>query len=122
MTWTYSQASGTLSRNGNLVARGYSGHGAGKNKHSMQTVRSVGPIPKGSYTIGSPRHSARVGPFAMPLTPHPETQTFGRDAFFIHGDSKRHPGSASNGCIVISERAVRERVWSSGDHRLLVER
>ncbi|MPW09303.1 hypothetical protein GCT19_27215 [Paraburkholderia sp. CNPSo 3155] len=80
MTWTHSQSSGTLSRDGSLVARGYSGHGAGKNNPVMQAVRSVGPIPEG------------------------------------------HPGSGSNGCIVISDRIVRERVWSSGDRQLRVER
>ncbi|MGF6612072.1 hypothetical protein OKW45_006994 [Paraburkholderia sp. WSM4175] len=32
----------------------------------------------------------------MPLTPNPGTHTFGRDAYFMHGDSKSHPGSASN--------------------------
>ncbi|MGF6481227.1 hypothetical protein QFZ91_003390 [Paraburkholderia sp. JPY419] len=58
----------------------------------------------------------------MPLTPDPGTETFGSNAFFIHGDSKSHPGNASNGCIVISNRAVRERIWSSGDHQLRVER
>ncbi|MGF6922638.1 hypothetical protein OKW41_007926 [Paraburkholderia sp. UCT70] len=58
----------------------------------------------------------------MPLTPNPGTHTFGRDTFFMHGDSKSHPGSASNGCIVIVDRAVRERVWSSGDRQLRVER
>ncbi|WP_309235074.1 tlde1 domain-containing protein [Paraburkholderia youngii] len=105
MTWTYNQTSGTLSRDGSLVARGYSGHGAGKNNPVMQAVRSVGPIPEGSYTIGTPRHSHHVGAFAMPLTPDPGTETFGRNAFSMHGDSKSHPGSASNGCIALFRTA-----------------
>jgi hypothetical protein len=119
MTWTHSQTTGTLSQNGRIVGHGYSGYGAGKNNQSMQSARSVGPIPEGNYTIGSPHHSNHVGNYAMPLTPDLGTQTFGRDAFFMHGDSTRHPGLASTGCIIM-DRIIRERVWSSGDRQLRV--
>ena len=119
MTWIYSQTTGTLFRDGQISGHGYSEHGAGKNNSSMQVIRSVGPIPEGLYTIGSPRHSTRVGAFAMPLSPDTGTQTFGRDAFFMHGDSIHNPGSASSGCVIM-DRSVREQVWSSGDRKLRV--
>jgi len=119
MTWTYSQTTGALTHNGDLVGHGYSGYGAGKNNSAMQTVRAVGPIPEGYYRIGAPHHSDHVGNFAMSLTPEQGTQTFGRDAFFLHGDSTKHPGSASNGCIIM-DRITREKVWTSGDRQLKV--
>jgi hypothetical protein len=37
----------------------------------------------------------------------------------MHGDSKEHPGCASEGCVILP-RTVREQVWSSGDHDLKV--
>lgn len=121
MAWEYSQSMGTLYHNGNMAGQGYSGASEGKNNPSMQAVRMVGPIPEGEYTIESPRNSARVGPYAMPLTPQYGTNTFGRDAFYIHGDSVSSPGSASSGCVILN-RAVREQIWSSGDRTLKVVR
>ena len=36
--------------------------------------------------------------------PHGDsTETHRRSGFLMHGDSKPHPGSASNGCIVLPE-------------------
>jgi hypothetical protein len=37
----------------------------------------------------------------------------------MHGDSKEHPGCASQGCIILP-RPVREQVWHSGDRELEV--
>jgi len=45
--------------------------------------------------------------------------TFGRDGFLIHGDSVRHPGDASEGCIILPRR-FRERIWTSEDTDLEV--
>jgi len=120
MPWIYRQSTGELSHHGKVVDKhGYSGHGAGKNKPSMQTVSAVGPIPQGTYRIGSPHHSKHVGNYAMALTPTAGTNTFGRYAFFMHGDSKKHPGEASEGCIIVSSYA-RHLVWASLDHEIRV--
>lgn len=119
MTWAYSQVSGALTRNGQLVAVGYSGHDVGKNNPGMQRVPNTGPIPQGRYFIGAPHDSPKVGPFALPLEPAPGTSTFGRSAFMIHGDSIVHPGTASEGCIILL-RDARNRIVESGDSELLV--
>jgi hypothetical protein len=118
--WTYHQKSGALhDKTGHLVSTGYSGHGEGKNNPAMQHVPSVGPIPRGLWKMEEPYDSGKVGPFAIPLTPLPETETFGRSAFRVHGDSKSEPGSASHGCI-IQPRIVRNQMWESGDRLLEV--
>lgn len=39
--------------------------------------------------------------------------------FRIHGDSIRAPGTASHGCIILP-RAIRDRIWASGDRALQV--
>ena len=118
--WTYSQKSGTLSQDDHKVAKGYSGAGQGKNNPAMQEVHNVGPIPQGDWTIsGPPADTKTHGPYVLKLRPASETETFGRSGFLIHGDSKEHPGTASQGCIVVS-RAVREKVWTSGDKDLKV--
>ncbi len=120
--WTWDQSAGRLyDPSGAWVSSGYSGKGRGKNNPSLQGVRGVGPLPRGRYRIGTPRKSARTGPFVMDLFPidatpnntvHDET---GRSAFQIHGDSVRNPGTASSGCIIL-RRVDRERIWRSGVH------
>jgi hypothetical protein len=119
MAWSYSQSTGTLSHDGQVIAIGYSGHDAGKNNPDMQQIPNTGPIPQGRYVIGTPHDSDKVGPFAMQLTPTPPTNTFGRFAFMMHGDSIVHPGTASEGCIILL-RDARNQIASSGDNDLIV--
>lgn len=119
MTWAYYQASGKLSHDGADVALGYSGAGEGKNNPAAQETHNVGPIPRGNYTISGPHDTVTHGPYVLPLTPDPANEMFGRSAFLIHGDSVVHPGTASEGCIIMP-RAVREQVWASGDTSLTV--
>jgi len=118
--WTYQQSTGELTNpGGDVVATGYSGHGAGKNNPAMQEKVDVGPIPQGTYTVGPPFTSDKHGPYAMSLTPAASDEMFGRSGFMMHGDSIEHPGGASEGCIIMP-RNIREMVWSSGDHSLQV--
>jgi hypothetical protein len=119
MPWTYSQSSGSLHHDGQLIAVGYSGHDVGKNNPALQSTPNVGPIPQGRYSIGEPHDSPKVGPFALPVEAMPGTNTFGRSAFLIHGDSIVHPGTASEGCIILL-RDVRNRIAASDDRVLVV--
>lgn len=119
MTWTYKQATGSLSHNGNYVATGYSGAGDGKNNPAMQDVRNVGPIPVGEYVIDDPCDTRTHGPYVLGLTPAAGNNMCGRSGFLIHGDSVVHPGTASQGCIIVP-RLVREDIWKSGDTALTV--
>jgi hypothetical protein len=54
----------------------------------------------------------------MALTPVGHT-AHGRTRFLIHGDSIRHPGNASEGCIVL-DRAARQAIATSGDNDIEV--
>lgn len=123
--WVWDQSAGTLSFDGALVSSGYSGKGRGKNNPTLQHLRGVGPLPRGTYRIGAPRTSQRTGPFAMDLYPIDATPSdtthdaTGRSAFQIHGDSVRSPGEASSGCIILP-RVIRERIWRSKVHRIEV--
>ena len=76
-------------------------------------------MPAGALQIGPPKDDNHVGPFALPLTPMPGTDTFGRFAFLIHGDSIVHPGTASEGCIILL-RDARNQIAASGDQELIV--
>lgn len=119
-TWTFEQATGdVLDETNTKAGSGYSGFGEGKNNPDLQHIEGVGPIPRGTYTIGEPHYSQHVGPFAMCLTPSPENEMFGRGDFLIHGDSKEHPGEASHGCIILP-RALREKIWASDCHQIEV--
>jgi hypothetical protein len=117
--WTFNQSSGELWQNGQFKGTGYAGMGVGKNNPAMQNVRFVGPIPCGFYAIGSPTDDTFVGKYALPLTPDPENEMFGRDSFFIHGDNPAHPGQSSDGCIV-TELPMRMEIWESADLKLQV--
>ena len=118
--WTYQQSTGQLSHDGEPIGTGYAGHGTGVNDPAMQDQHNVGPVPQGKYTIGpSEDRPNSIGAFALPLTPDPANQMFGRTAFFIHGDNMQMNHTASDGCIVIA-RTVRNLVASSGDRQLTV--
>jgi hypothetical protein len=118
--WTYVQLTGAfLSPSGLLIAYGYAGAGIGRNNPRMQTVKNVGPLPCGFYTMNPPVDTKDHGPYVIWLTPDDSNLMFNRGDFGIHGDSIPHPGSASEGCI-IQPRFARERAWESNDHRLQV--
>ncbi len=118
--WTYVQQTGALLQDDQPVATGYSGFDNGKNNPAMQAVPNVGPIPQGEWTIvGPPVNTPDHGPYVLHLQPTPETNTFGRSGFLMHGDSIESPGCASRGCVIMP-RTVREQVWNSGDTDLEV--
>ena len=116
----YSQKSGRLVYDNELVGTGYSGNGAGLNNPAMQDTHDVGPIPAGFYTITSPYNSMH-SPYTLGLQPFGENEMYGRTDFLIHGDLIDAPGKhlASLGCVIMP-RWVRETVWNSGDHVLKV--
>lgn len=119
MPWTYSQTTGRLLYDGTVIGIGYSGRDEGKNRSAAQTKEGIGPIPRGTYTIGAPFIHPHTGAYSMRLTPQAGTHTFGRSGFLMHRDSVDHPGQASDGCIV-QNLAVRHQVWTSGDRTLVV--
>nr|WP_123336389.1 DUF2778 domain-containing protein [Erwinia sp. JUb26] len=49
-----------------------------------------------------------------------EDNMHGRNLFRIHGDSREHPGEASEGCIILGPDARRE-IINSIDKTLIVE-
>ena len=117
--WIYAQSTGRLySPDGLKQVIGYSGAGQGKNNPTLEAIRNVGPIPRGMYVIGEAYESKRVGHHAIPLYPHNHT-ALTRTDFRIHGDSISAPGTASNGCVILS-RSCRERISSSTDKLFLV--
>jgi hypothetical protein len=87
---------------GGWFAGGYSGRGDGLNNPAMQHVVSTGPIPQGWYRIGPLTSSKRTGKNISNLTPLPETNTFGRSAFQLHGDNAKGNRTASSGCIIMA--------------------
>jgi len=122
--WTYKQSTGELVNPiGVKVATGYAGGNCGanpegKNNCAMQSVRKVGPIPRGTYKFLTPVLESHLGPFAIPLLPDPGNIMLGRSGFFMHGDTTPS-GNASEGCIIMP-KAIRQACWASEDHKLEV--
>ena len=117
MTWQYQQSTGTLSQDGVVQGIGYSGCGEGRNAPGMQAVPNVGPIPQGQYTIGQAYNDPNLGPCVMHLDPTPDTNTFGRSLFRMHGNNINN--DASHGCIIMPP-SVRQLVSASNDTDLVV--
>lgn len=119
--WRYSQSQGLLYYNDRFVAKGYSGRNTkqfkGRNNPTLENVPQIGPIPKGTYTIGLARLSQRLGPCVLDLEPTPLTNTFGRSLFRIHGNNSID--DASHGCIIL-QRAIRIQMDNSKDKVLEV--
>jgi hypothetical protein len=118
--WIYEIATGVLRRDGRVFARGlYSGDPEHKNDPTATRLKSQGPLPPGAYRIGSAVDTAEHGPLFVPLIPVDGTELFGRGGFGFHGDSKTHPGAASNGCV-IGPHDVREVVAKDIGHLFIV--
>jgi hypothetical protein len=125
MSYCYEITSGKLySDAGELLDIGYSGQPPHVNDFAAVGERGIGPIPAGSWVITGVEDSPRTGPFTLILVPDAATtahvQMLDRDpeSFRIHGErEKPPPGYASDGCIILP-RAIRERIWDSGDHAL----
>ncbi len=119
--WIYEQSTGILRHNGVVIATGYSGMGADKNQPADESVKNMGPLPEGLYTVGAvmAEGPGGTGKYVLPLTPDATDVMFGRGGFYMHGDSISHPGFASEGCIVMPY-AARIAVATSPDKRLQV--
>lgn len=117
MTYEYRQHDGQLTRNGQFVGTGYSGHAEGRNNPVAEGVQKVGPIPAGGYVIGRAYDHAHLGPCVMNVDALPGTDTHGRSLFRIHGDNANH--DASEGCIILGP-AIRHEIAASGDATLHV--
>lgn len=120
MSWTFDQRTGEFRRDGVLIGKGYAGKGAGKNNPAMQEVHNVGPLPRGRY-FGDLllRKHPHLGEYVIRLEPAKSNEMFGRADFFLHGESRVHPGEASQGCPV-ADLDIRKAFWESGDHLLEV--
>lgn len=120
-TWIYSQSTGNLyAPDGALVEAGYSGSPPFVNRPRAEGVKNQGPIPTGTYDIGDAFDHDTLGPCSMPLEPDPDNEMYGRDGFYIHGDTQEMNQTASTGCIILS-RPTRDMIAASPVHVLEVE-
>ena len=115
MPWTFHVEKGILyNPAGSVMAWGYSGTGIYRNNPEAQALHNLGPIPRGKWTMQKAIDHTELGPIAIPLEPDPDTNTFGRADFFIHGDNPAHRGQSSHGCPVFP-RFAREQMDESPD-------
>lgn len=119
--WTYNSSNGTLSRDGKLAGKGYSGHGDAVNDPARENEVNVGPIPRGHWKMtGWIEKDPHLGLGVIVLAPADGTDTHGRAGFRWHGDNGAHIQTASHGCIVQGNLSSRRAAWESGDHELEV--
>lgn len=118
--YVYNLSTRIFARNGSTLAKPindtstpYSGTHAGRNNPEMCNVSNIGPLPPGRYRIERSRNSVTLGPVIFDLTPLPDTNTFGRSLFCIHGNDKQN--DASHGCLIL-DRNIRDLIASIVDH------
>jgi len=75
---------------------------------SCQCQPNVGPLPRGTYTIGN-MQTFKGMPYCYPLIP--QGDTCGRGGFLIHGGGCG--GNPSEGCIVIEDQGLRYLIKSN---------
>ena len=121
---TFEQSTGKLfDASGKFLAKGYAGGNDGKNPEgvnnpNMQDVKSIGPLPQGTYTFGVAVDHSTLGAFAIPLIPDSDNEMFGRGHFYMHGDTTPS-GNASEGCIIMPP-AIRHQLYNSDDKTVIV--
>lgn len=121
MTWVYKVSTHSFYLNGtHQFNANYSGRPGFKDDSAKECVKGKGPLPRGTYTIGSAFYHRKTKGWTMRLTPYVENQMCGRDGFMIHGDSSAHPGEASDGCIVLN-LPYRKIIAASNNKILVVE-
>jgi hypothetical protein len=122
--WQYQQSTGiTALKVDSLTVQpvkgGYSGHGQGLNDPESQSVgedddkANAGPIPQGTYSIGTWYDGPKGKPMAR-LLQDPGTEMFGRYDIEWHGDNRQANFTASEGCIVSPSMDTRLAVAGSG--------
>jgi hypothetical protein len=118
--WTYNQSNGLLAHDGVEIGIGYSGHPPHVNDPFAEGIHCVGPLPRGYWAFGEAMQHPVLG-WAMPLTPDPDTDTFGRSGFWCHGDEIEHAGQelASDGCMIMGLE-IRRQINSDLDKELEV--
>jgi type VI secretion system (T6SS) effector TldE1-like protein len=125
MPWTFDISGGKIyDPAGAFAAPAYSGGNKGQNPDGVdntadESLKDIGPLPEGLYTFGTPVDHSQLGPFAIPLTPDPSNEMYGRGDFYVHGDTAALNHSASEGCV-IAPRSTRNAMWASTDHHLKV--
>lgn len=122
MSFLYTQRNGYLTHDSLFLGAGYSGYAEDANVAQDESLKGLGPIPVGNYTIGAPHVSEQVGPVAMCLTPDADNEMFGRGDFLIHGDTAAANHTASHGCIIMPHdvRVKIAELVLAGDNRLQV--
>jgi len=83
--------------------------GSCRNNPSCQCQKNVGPLPQGTYTLGS-MYTFKGMPYCYDLYPSSSNNMCGRSGFLIHGGSCS--GDPSEGCIVVESESTRYMIKS----------
>lgn len=121
MPWVYKISAHKFYLNGTyMFDADYSGRPGFSNDSANECVSGKGPLPRGTYTIGTAFYHRRTKAMTMRLSPFIENEMCGRDGFMIHGNSAAHPRNASDGCIILN-LSGRKEINDSNDRILVVE-
>jgi hypothetical protein len=107
-TYTYTQSTGKLTLNDELIGTGYSGKGAMKNDNAKQSEKD-GPIPIGEYVLTGFQDNVKLGGKNMGLLPVAGGNYYGRfpmEPFAIIAETDNPP----SGCFIVVPREVLDKL------------
>jgi hypothetical protein len=117
--YVFSQSTGKLTLNDQLLCVGSSGKGAAKNDPSKQADRD-GPIPIGEYMLTGFQDDPKLGVKTMGLMPVAGTNFFKRwpaEPFAIIAETDSPPSD----CLILVGRDVLEKLNSFNSRRKVVK-
>lgn len=129
----YYQGKGTLmDMEDRIVGKGYSGAPGHVNAPDDERLKGQGVIPRGTWIVGPvierSQDTDHKGENLIKRVPDKTTaervRAVGRDpfSFYIHADSVKNPGTASEGCIIMPKKGDRMAIRELQAARIRVVR
>jgi|SRR6185437_15169662 len=122
--FTFGIKEGKLDCNGVYLADALSGAYGYADNPADESLKALGPLPEGFYTMRPAVDSPTLGKIAIELVPDAANQEYGRGGFWIHGYplNPQDHDTGSHGCIETnpSARAFINVRIGRGDNRLEV--
>jgi hypothetical protein len=110
--YTYYISSHKFSGGGINTTNCYAGAPGYLNNPSYSNLQDKGPLPAGTYYITGVQQTlnGKSHKDAIVLTPDSSNQMYNRHSFLIHGGYGSSNQSASNGCIILEDPALRKKI------------
>jgi len=118
-TYTYYISSHRFTGGGIDTTNCYAGAPGYLNNPKYCNLQDKGPLPTGTYYITGIQQTLhdKQHYYVIVLTPDSNNRMYGRHSFLIHGGFGSNNQTASNGCIILEDRSLREKIANAYNNR-----